>query len=134
MAERMRAVIADDEPLARRRLRTLLGSHDDIELVGECSDGRETLRALESLKPDLLLLDVQMPELTGVELMRLTESLPPAIVFVTAYDQYAVEAFEVHALDYLLKPYDEERFGAMLRRVRAQLEQHRSRDAHERLL
>jgi DNA-binding response OmpR family regulator len=134
MADRIRVLVADDEPLARRRLRTLLAAHSDLELVGECSDGRETLHALESLRPDLLLLDVQMPELTGVELMRLAESLPPALVFVTAYDEYAVEAFEVHALDYLLKPYDEERFGLMLRRVRAQLEQRRSRDAHEKLL
>ena len=114
MADRIRVLIADDEPLARRRLRTLLAAHPDLELVGECCDGPDTLRALESQRPDLLLLDVQMPELTGVELMRRAEALPPALVFVTAYD--------------------EERFGLMLRRVRALLEQRRSHDAHEKLL
>jgi two-component system LytT family response regulator len=131
---RARVVIADDEPLARRRLRTLLASRPDFELVAECSDGREALQALRTLQPDVLLLDVQMPELSGVELMRLSDALPPVLVFVTAYDQYAVEAFEVHALDYLLKPYDEERFTAMMRRVCERLDETRSRAEHEKLL
>jgi DNA-binding response OmpR family regulator len=134
MTAAARVVIADDEPLARRRLRALLAAHQDFDVVAECSDGREALQAIENLRPDVLLLDVQMPELTGVELMRLSQVLPPALVFVTAFDQYAVEAFEVHALDYLLKPYDEERFAVMLNRVRDQLLHARSREAHQRLL
>jgi two-component system, LytTR family, response regulator len=118
----IRAVIADDEPLARERLRTLLAAEPDVTLVAECGDGVETSEALARHRPDLLFLDVQMPELDG---FRMLESLPadstPLIVFVTAYPQYAVRAFEAAAADYLLKPFDRERFSRTMERVRERL-------------
>jgi len=125
----IRALIADDEPLARRGIRQLLEQHPDIVVVGEARDGRETLRALGSLDPppDLLFLDVQMPALDGFGVLRAhgAERMPE-VVFVTAYDEFAVRAFEAHALDYLVKPVNEARFAATLGRVRERL---RSRDA-----
>jgi two-component system, LytTR family, response regulator len=118
----IRAVIADDEPLARERLRTLLAAEPDVTLVAECGDGVDTAEALARHRPDLLFLDVQMPELDG---FRMLESLPadsvPLIVFVTAYPQYAVRAFEAAAADYLLKPFDRERFARTMQRVRERL-------------
>jgi two-component system, LytTR family, response regulator len=118
----IRALIADDEPLARRGIRQLLQAHPDVAVVGECRDGRETLRALDALAPDLLFLDVQMPELDGFAVLgaRGAERMP-AVVFVTAYDEFAVRAFETHALDYLVKPVSEARFAAALGRVRERL-------------
>ena len=119
----IRAVIADDEPLARRGIRQLLEPHMDVSVVGECRDGRETLRALQLLAPDLLFLDVQMPEVDGFGVLRAhgTDRMP-AVVFVTAYDEFAVHAFEAQALDYLVKPVNEARFGAALSRVRERLQ------------
>ena len=118
----IRALIVDDEPLARERVRTLLAGEADIELVGECGDGAEAVAAIERLTPDLLFLDVQMPEVDGFEVL---EALPgprlPAVIFITAYDRYALRAFDVHALDYLLKPFDRERFGLALDRARTEL-------------
>lgn len=121
MAE-IRALICDDEPLARRGVRQLLVRHPDVVVVGEARDGREALRALDTLTPDLLFLDVQMPELDGFDVVRARgpERMPP-VIFVTAYDEFAVRAFEVSALDYLVKPLNEARFDAALARARRQI-------------
>ena len=127
-------MIADDEPLARRRLVSLLAPHSEFEIVGECEDGAEVVRLASERQPDVLFLDVQMPEFSGLEAARLLENPPPAIVFVTAYEEYAVDAFQVHALDYLLKPYDEDRFGQTLASIRDRLALTRVADRHERLL
>src|SRR3990170_4416991 len=119
---RIRALVVDDEPVARDRVVRLLQQQDDIELVGQCSNGLETVTAIEQLSPDLVFLDVQMPEMDGFEVVRALEaSHVPAVVFVTAYDEYAVRAFEVHALDYLLKPFSSMRFRATLAHARDQL-------------
>jgi two-component system LytT family response regulator len=118
----IRALIVDDEPLARRGIRQLLAPFPDIAVVGECRDGREALRALATLAPDLVFLDVQMPGLTGFDVIRLhgVERMP-ATVFVTAHDEFAVGAFETQALDYLMKPLTEERFAAAIARVRRRM-------------
>jgi two-component system LytT family response regulator len=118
----IRAVIADDEPLARRGIRQLLAPYPDIVVVAECRDGREALRALATAAPDLLFLDIQMPGLDGLEVIRLygVERMP-AVVFVTAHDQFAVRAFEAHALDYLVKPLGEARFRETIARVRERM-------------
>jgi two-component system, LytTR family, response regulator len=119
--DRIRALIADDEPLARRGIRQLLAHEPDIEIVGECRDGRETLAALDALAPDLVFLDVQMPELDGFAVVRERGTTRmPAIVFVTAHDAFAVRAFEIQALDYLVKPLTAARFAATVARVRQQ--------------
>ena len=118
----IRAVVADDEPLARRGIRQLLERHRDVRLLAEARDGRETLRALSEHHPDLLFLDVQMPELDGFDVLRLHGvARMPAVVFVTAYDAFALKAFDAHALDYLVKPVQEARFAEALSRVRARL-------------
>jgi len=121
MAE-IRAVIVDDEPLARRGIRQLLASYPDVAVVGEARDGREAVRALTTLKPDLVFLDVQMPGLDGMGVIRThgTDRMP-VTVFVTAHDEYAVRAFEAQALDYLVKPLGEARFRATMGRVRERL-------------
>lgn len=117
----LRTLIVDDEAPARSYLRRLLSSHTDFEIVGEASQGNESVGMIESLHPDVLFLDVQMPELDGFGVLnRLNPgNLPPIIVFVTAYDAHALKAFEARALDYLLKPFDDLRFGQCLERVRA---------------
>ncbi len=121
MAE-IRALIVDDEPLARRGVRQLLAAHPDIAVVGECRNGREALRALATLAPDLVFLDIQMPGLDGLGVIRMhgVERMP-AVVFVTAHDEFAVRAFETHALDYLVKPLSEARFRATIARVRERM-------------
>jgi two-component system LytT family response regulator len=117
-----RVVLADDEPLVRERLRTLLAPHPGFVLAGECGDGAAAVEAITALCPDLVFLDVQMPELDGFEVVEaLPEARLPALVFVTAFDEYAVRAFEVNAVDYLLKPLREERFETALARVAARL-------------
>lgn len=117
-----RVMVADDEPLARALLRRLLAAEPDMEIVAEAGDGRETLARLREDPPDLLFLDIQMPELNGFEVIAaLPPQRLPRIIFVTAYDQYALQAFEVHALDYLLKPVRRERFAAALERARREL-------------
>jgi two-component system LytT family response regulator len=104
---KIRTLIVDDESLARDRLRQLLVNEPEIEIVGECADGREAVAAIQKTPPDLIFLDVQMPELDGFGVLEAMGAGPmPVIVFVTAYDQFAVRAFEVHAVDYLLKPFD----------------------------
>lgn len=116
---KLSALIVDDEPLARERLRQLLGRETDVDIAGECADGRAAVAAIRSQKPDLVFLDVQMPELDGFGVLQELESADmPVVIFVTAYDQFALKAFEVHAVDYLLKPFDSERFRTALQRAR----------------
>lgn len=118
----LRCVVVDDEPLARDLLRGMLEAYSDIEVVAECADGRTALRAIRKLDPDLVFLDVQMPKMDGFDLVQeLDPETMPSIVFVTAYDRYALRAFEIHALDYLLKPFDEERLDRALTRARDHL-------------
>jgi two-component system LytT family response regulator len=117
-----RALIVDDEPLARKRIRRMLSTESDITVVGECADGLSAVSAINDLSPDLVFLDVQMPEMNGLEVIRAVGPLRlPALVFVTAYDTYALQAFEAEALDYLLKPFDPMRFRETLQRVRRRL-------------
>jgi len=119
---KMRTVVVDDEPLARSNLIVLLRLDPEIELVGEYSSGLEALAGIREIKPDLVFLDVQMPECDGFDVLELLgKDLPPAIVFVTAYDQYALRAFEAGALDYLLKPFDDGRFDRALRRAKERI-------------
>lgn len=123
MADRpLRALVVDDEPLARERLRTLLAEDREIDVVGECSDGGSAVEALRALEPDLVFLDVQMPLLDGFDVVREVgaDAMPP-VIFVTAYDEYAIRAFDVHALDYLLKPFDRSRFERALERAKRHL-------------
>jgi len=116
---RIRTIIVDDEELARRGLRALSQRCEDLELICECRNGREAVEAIHRHRPDLVFLDVQMPGKTGFDVISaLAEGQRPHVVFVTAYDQFALRAFEVHALDYLLKPVNEERFDAAVARVR----------------
>ena len=123
----LRVLVADDEPLARRGIRQLLALHPDAAVVGESRDGRSTVRAIETLAPDLVFLDVQMPGMDGFAVLRAVGAeRMPDVVFVTAFDQFAVRAFETSAVDYLVKPVGEERFAAALERVR---ERRRARDA-----
>src|SRR4051812_25855384 len=100
----IRVLIADDEPLARERIRTLLDHEPDIDIISECSNGLEAVSVIDQAKPDLIFLDVQMPEMGGFEVLETISGELPVVIFVTAFDQYALKAFEVHALDYLLKP------------------------------
>ncbi|HUI40390.1 MAG TPA: response regulator [Terriglobia bacterium] len=118
-----RAVIVDDEELARGVLRELLRAHAEVEIVAECANGFEAVKTLAELKPDLLFLDVQMPKLDGFEVLELVGP-GPAVVFVTAYDEYALRAFEAHAVDYLLKPFGEERLRVALERAKERLGGH----------
>jgi two-component system LytT family response regulator len=115
----MRILVVDDEQPARERLRQLLAGVVDIEIVGEAEDGEQTLERVDELKPDLLLLDIQMPGANGLEVAASLPRPRPAIIFCTAYEQYAVDAFELHAIDYLLKPVNRTRLQAAINRVRA---------------
>ena len=118
------AVLVDDEALARSLVRQLLAAHPDIRVLAECANGFEAVRAVAETKPDLLFLDVQMPELDGLEVLELIDrdaTGRPAVIFVTAYDQYALKAFDANAVDYLLKPFDRARFDRALERARTRL-------------
>jgi two-component system LytT family response regulator len=118
----VRVVIVDDEPLARSGVEARLAQHSDVQIVASCSTGREAASAINDLGPDLVFLDVQMPDLNGFDVLRkIPPSQMPSVVFLTAYDHYALEAFDVHAVDYLLKPIDEPRFARALERARAQI-------------
>src|SRR6187402_250677 len=119
-ASRLRVAIVDDEALARAVMREYLSASSDVEIVAECQNGFEAVKVVSELHPDLLLLDVQMPKLDGFEVLELV-GRDVAVIFVTAYDQYALKAFEVHAVDYLLKPFSEERLAEALGRARARL-------------
>ncbi len=115
MTDKIRVLIVDDEPLAREKIRMLLSRDAEIEVAGEYGDGRSAAEAILEQSPDLVFLDVQMPEMDGFETLRaIAGARAPVVVFVTAYDEYALRAFEVHALDYLLKPFDAQRFTAAL--------------------
>jgi two-component system LytT family response regulator len=132
----IRTCIVDDEPLARERIRTLLSREPDVEVVGECGDGGEAVTRIREMQPDLLFLDVQMPVMDGFGVLdALDTDLPPAVIFVTAYDQYALRAFEVHALDYLLKPFNGHRFKKAVQRARVELmKEGNGHGVNERLL
>jgi two-component system LytT family response regulator len=122
--KKIKTLIVDDEPLARQNLRMLLEADPEIKIIGECRNAQEALKVIKAQSIDLLFLDVQMPELSGFDLLKKIDySKIPAIVFVTAYDQYALSAFEVHAIDYLLKPFTDERFEKALKQAKTQIRQ-----------
>jgi two-component system LytT family response regulator len=122
-AKKIRTLIVDDEPLARRTIRDLLETDLEIEIIGECGSGSEAVNFMLKETPDLLFLDIQMPGMNGFEaLSKIEHERIPAIIFVTAFDQYALKAFDVHALDYLLKPFSDERFWEALRQAKSQVE------------
>ena len=119
---KIQALIVDDEPLARERLRKLLKDESEIEVIGECADGREAVATIQQQRPDLVFLDVQMPELDGFGVLKeIQGERMPAVIFVTAYDEFAVRAFDAQALDYLVKPLEEARFSDALQRMRDRL-------------
>jgi two-component system, LytTR family, response regulator len=118
--KKIRAVIVDDEELARQMLREFLSAHPEVEIAAECGNGFEAVKAVMELKPDLVFLDIQMPKLDGFEVLELIGT-DRAVIFVTAYDEYAIRAFDIHAVDYLLKPFGAERFETALQRARQRL-------------
>jgi two-component system, LytTR family, response regulator len=130
----IRVLLVDDESLAREMLREMLQDDPQVTIVGEACNGRDALEAIRTHSPDLIFLDVQMPELGGFEMLEALGKDIPRVIFVTAYDQYAVRAFEVHALDYLLKPFDQERFNISWQRARAQILRERDGGTDQRIL
>ncbi|MFL5527519.1 MAG: LytR/AlgR family response regulator transcription factor [Gemmatimonadaceae bacterium] len=130
----LRAIIVDDEALARRAVRQQLDRHPEVRVLAECATGAEAVRAITAHDPDLVFLDIQMPGGSGFDVLdRISDAGRPAVVFVTAYSEYAVKAFEVNAVDYVLKPVDDSRFDAALSRVRARLRSAESHDAFDRI-
>jgi two-component system LytT family response regulator len=122
----MRTLIVDDEPLARANIRILAARHPEIEIVGETGSGKEAVEHIRKMRPDLVFLDVQMPECDGFDVLEILGGLAPAaVIFVTAYDEYALRAFEAGALDYLLKPFTDERFDRAVNRAREKVQQQR---------
>ena len=119
-----KAIIIDDEPLARGIVREYLQNHPDVEVVQECSDGFEGIKAIQQQQPDLIFLDIQMPKINGFEMLELIDQ-PPAVVFTTAFEEYAIKAFELHAVDYLLKPFSRDRFEKTIQKWRLQNRQER---------
>ena len=133
--KKLRTVIVDDEPLARERLASLLSAEQDIEVIAQCRDGEEAVTAIDQHSPDLVFLDVQMPGLNGFEVIdAVGAEKMPLVIFVTAYDQHALRAFQVRALDYLLKPFDRERFTEALQRARTHIQRDETGDLGRRLL
>ena len=133
--ERIRALIVDDEPLARERIRNLLERDPEVVVAAECRDGQEAIAAIREHAPDLVFLDVQMPEKSGFDVIaEVGVAVLPVIVFVTAHDEYALRAFEVAALDYLLKPFDEDRFSKTLDRAKTQIRSRRPDEFQQRVL
>ena len=133
--KKIKVLVADDEPLARERLAGLLSQEPDMEMVGQARDGEEAVTAIHDDSPDLVFLDVQMPQMNGFDVIEAVGSdKMPLVIFVTAYDQHALKAFQVRALDYLLKPFDRERFKDALGRARKQLEREENGDLGRRLL
>ncbi len=116
----IRTIIIDDEELARQIIRRFLQGHSEIEVIAECENGFEGFKAINELQPDLIFLDIKMPKITGFEMLELVEN-PPAVIFSTAYDEFAIKAFELNAADYLLKPYSEDRFNEALARAKERL-------------
>jgi two-component system LytT family response regulator len=134
-AQRLRAIIVDDEALARRGIEIRLQEHADIRIVAQCSNGREAIAAVTREQPDLMFLDIQMPGLSGLDVIaRVPHASMPIVVFVTAFDRYALDAFEAQALDYLLKPINEARFNLALDRVRATWRQRTAYAQHDKLM
>jgi len=134
MTNKIKVLIVDDEPLARRGIRQLLESEQDFEIAGEAANGREAVTAIQKFAPDLVFLDIQMPLLDGFSFIeKVGAQNLPEIVFVTAYDEYAIRAFEINALDYLLKPVDPERFQKTLERVREQIKNKQPRQMEQKL-
>jgi two-component system, LytTR family, response regulator len=132
--EKIRTLIVDDEPLAREGVRMLIEDDPEIEVVGECANGHQAITAFTERKPDLVFLDVQMPKITGFEVLEaISDERLPFVIFVTAYDKYALRAFEVHALDYLLKPFTRERFQAALERAKAQIRRRNEQELNQTL-
>src|ERR1700683_1539330 len=133
--ESIRVVIAADDRRGRQKLGMLPGSEPQLTIVAECQDGRQTISAIHSFQPDILLLDIQMPDLDGFQVLNeIPAQEMPAVIFTSAYDQYAIRAFEAHALDYLLKPFDQERLHQAIERARGELLKCGSRDITHRLL
>jgi two-component system LytT family response regulator len=133
--KKIRTLVVDDEPLARERLTNLLSGEPDIEVVGQCRDGEEAVTAIVDHTPDLVFLDVQMPAMNGFEVIEAVGSeRMPLVIFVTAYDQHALRAFQVRALDYVLKPFDRERFQEALQRARTHIQRDETGDLGRRLL
>ena len=131
----IRTVIADDEHLARKKLRLLLGLEPGVQVIAECENGEQTIAAVRAHKPDLLFIDIRMPDVDGFEVLRrLASEEMPVIVFTTAYDQFAVRAFEAHAMDYLLKPFERERLHHAIERARAELLKSHNRDLTARIV
>ena len=132
---KIRALVVDDEPIARERVLSLLQQEEDMEVVAECGDGPQAVSAIQHHTPDLVFLDVQMPGLDAFGVINaIGAERMPTVIFITAYDEYALRAFEVHALDYLLKPFGRERFRETLKHARASLERRRAGDLGRRLL
>ena len=132
---RIRVLVVDDEPLAREKVRTMVEGDPEIEIIGECINGVDAIAAVQQLRPELMLLDVQMPQLDGFAVLEaLKADFLPLVIFVTAFDHYAIHAFEVHALDYLLKPFDRERFDAALEHAKAHLRATRNEHFDQRIL
>jgi two-component system, LytTR family, response regulator len=130
----VRTVIADDEPLARRKLRILLDSEPEVKVVAECQNGGQTLSAIRDCCPDLLLLDIQMPDRDGFQVLsEISPEEMPVVIFTSAYDQYAIRAFEAHALDYLLKPFDQGRLHHAIERARLELQQSKTHEMRHRI-
>lgn len=130
----MRVLIVDDEPLARRGVRSRLKELSDVEVVAECGTGRAAIAAIRDRSPNLVFLDVQMPDISGFEVLRSLElNEMPAVIFLTAYDRYALDAFKVHAVDYLLKPIDDARFQSALEHARARIKDHSLPDLQRRI-
>jgi two-component system, LytTR family, response regulator len=130
----IRTLLVDDEPLAREGMRMHLADQDDVEIVGESGDGEEAVQAIEALQPDLVFLDIQMPGLDGFDVLEALEPPLPHVVFVTAYDEFALRAFDAHALDYLLKPVDADRLERALDRVRERIGAPKREDVDSRVL
>ena len=132
---KIRTLVVDDEPMGRERVLSLLQQEDDVEVIGECSDGTQAIAAIQQHSPDLVFLDIQMPGANGFGVIDAVGAhRMPNVIFVTAYDEYALKAFEYHALDYLLKPFNRDRFQETLKHARASLERRRAGDLGRRLL
>src|SRR6187402_1017032 len=118
-----KVIIIDDEPLARSILKEYLQKHPQIRLAAECGDGFEGVKAIQQHKPDLIFLDIQMPKINGFEMLELVDN-PPQVIFTTAFEEYAIKAFDAHAADYLLKPFSKDRFDKAMQKVQAQKSNH----------
>ena len=134
MKEQFGVLVVDDEPLARQGIRRLLEADPEVEIIGECADGSEAIEAIRDKRPDIVCLDVQMPECDGFQVLEaIDEESMPIVIFITAYDQHAVRAFEVHALDYLLKPFEDERFSEALQRAKSQIAQEKTGETVQKI-